>query len=112
MNATDDPMDRLRALGERLEAVAATLGLTMENFAVIPGREHSSNPVDMCQAVFSVTADNLSPDVTDPGDPVEPDVELNADEIAAFADLESMLQGDTDDRPSVDEVRDFLGDDD
>jgi len=108
MNDNDNPIDRLRALGDRLEGAASQLGLTMENFAVIPGRD--GNDVDMCQVVFSLA--NIDPEPEGAG-PLEPDVELDDDEAAAFADLESIFNepvdaGDDPNRPSEDEIRDFL----
>lgn len=112
MSASDNnPMQRIRALGQRLEEAAEQLGLTMENFSVIPSEvgEHGT-PVDLCQAVFSVTADNVVEDLT------PPDVELAPDEREAFASLESLFnetpstEGGVS-KPSIEEMRDFLGDD-
>lgn len=114
MASTDDPMDRVRALGRRLEEAAQQLGLTMENFSVIPGNVANDPPVDLCQAVFSLAPENVI------DDPTPPDVELGVDEREAFAHLEDMFNQDPAPSngptvagiPTEEEVRDFLAEDD
>ena len=78
--------------------------------------DDSDNPVDMCQVVFSLLPENLDPE-SELVDATEVDVELDDDEAAAFANLESIFNepdeaGDDPDRPSPEEMRDFLDGDD
>jgi len=116
LNSNDNPMDRIRALAGRLEETATKLGLTMENFAVLPG-DQGDNPVDMCQVVFSLAAENLMDDPSESTGSSINDSTLDDDEAAAFASLENIVNepdsaGDDPDRPSAEDIKDFLGEDD
>lgn len=98
---TNDPMQQIRLLRQRLEYIGTELGLDMQNFLVVPGE--SDDGADIVSAVFIVKSEAIK------GEKDADEAMFDEQFRAIAANFEP--EPETPEDEVLDELRDWMGDD-